>query len=38
MWVDHLKLLMASQAAGHDQHDAEILSILNELKQSGFIE
>lgn len=36
--VTRLKLLMASQAAGHDQHDSEILSILNELKQSGFIE
>lgn len=31
--VERLKLLIASQAAGHNGHDNEIISIIEELKE-----
>lgn len=35
--VNRLRLLMASQAAGHDAHDPEVVSIIDELKEGGYI-
>lgn len=35
--VDRLRLLMGSRAAGHSGHDNEILSIIEELKESKII-
>lgn len=36
--VDRLRLLYASQAAGHTNHDNEIVSIIEELKEASIIE
>lgn len=36
--VDRLRLLMASQAAGHTGHDNEIISIIEELREAEIIE
>lgn len=36
--VDRLRLLMASQAAGHTSHDNEIVSIVEELREANIIE
>lgn len=36
--VDRLRLLTASQQAGHTNHNNEILSILEELREAGVIE
>lgn len=35
--IERLKLLIASQSAGNTNHDNEILSIIEELKESGII-
>lgn len=35
--VDRLKLLIASQEAGHSNHNNEIISIIEELKEAGII-
>lgn len=35
--VNRLRLLMASQAAGHTAHDPEVASIIEELKEGGYI-
>jgi len=35
--VDRLRLLDASHRAGHNAHDNEILSILEELREAGLI-
>jgi len=35
--VDRLRSLDASQRAGHNAHDNEILSILEELREAGLI-
>jgi len=35
--VDRLRLLDASRRAGHDAHDNEILSIIDELREVGLI-
>ena len=35
--VDRLRLLKASRQAGHNAHDNEILSIIEEPREAGFI-
>lgn len=35
--VDRLRLLMASQAAGHTNHNNEIISIIEELREAKII-
>jgi len=35
--VDHLRLLEASRQAGHNAHNNEILSIIEELREAGLI-
>ena len=35
--VERLKLLIASQQAGHTNHDNEIISIIEELKEAKII-
>ena len=36
--VDRLRLLIASQQAGHNNHNNEIMSIIEELKEADIIE
>lgn len=36
--VDRLRLLFSSRSAGHNGHDNEILSIIEELRESNIIE
>jgi len=35
--VDRLRLLVASRAAGNPNHDNEIMSIIEELRESGLV-
>jgi len=37
VFVDRFRLLEASRQAGHNAHDNEILSIIEELREAGFI-
>jgi hypothetical protein len=36
--VERLRLLVASQTAGHSDHNNEIVSIVEKLRESGIIE
>lgn len=36
--VDRLRLLIASQSAGHTGHNNEIISIIEELREANIIE